>query len=154
VKSLRIGKDISILQKDKANCTVVLDEPIYKDKLNTLPESEVYESLPKDATTMVERKIEKLLSKHKTVLPTDLNLKLTPCHSKPQHMYGLSKIHKPDIHLRPIVSSIGSLCYALAGLIHKILSPLASKSETFVKEFGPLPTVIKIYRLSKSRHPR
>jgi hypothetical protein len=80
----------------------------------------------------IERKVQKLLSKHKTTLPTMLKQKLTPYNSKPLHLYGLSKIHKTDIPLRPIISSIGSPCYALAGFLHKILSPLSGKSQTYV----------------------
>jgi hypothetical protein len=34
------------------------------------------------------------------------------------------------------VSSIGSPCYALAGFLHKILSPLAGISDSFVKNSG------------------
>jgi hypothetical protein len=33
MRSLRLNKDIRILQADKGNCTVVLDESKYKDKL-------------------------------------------------------------------------------------------------------------------------
>jgi hypothetical protein len=95
-----------------------------------LLESGVYELLPKDPTAKIERKIQTLLSKHKTALPTELKLKLTPYYSKPPHLYGLPQVHKPDIPPRPIVSSIGSPCYALAGFLHKILSPLAGKSES------------------------
>jgi hypothetical protein len=78
---------------------------------------------------------QKLLSKHKTTFPTILKQKLTPYPSNPPppHPYGLPKIHKTDIPLRPIVSSIGFPCYALAGFLHKILSPLSGKSKTFVK---------------------
>jgi hypothetical protein len=36
VKFSRLKKDIRLLQADKGNCTVVLDESEYKDKLNTL----------------------------------------------------------------------------------------------------------------------
>jgi hypothetical protein len=57
VKSLRLNKNIRILQADKGNCTVVMDESEYKDKLNTLLESGVYEPLPKDPTAMVEKKV-------------------------------------------------------------------------------------------------
>jgi hypothetical protein len=64
VKSLRLNKDIRILQADKGNCTVVFDESTYKDKSSTLLESGVYKPLPKDATAKVERKIKKLLTKH------------------------------------------------------------------------------------------
>jgi hypothetical protein len=47
------------------------DESKYKDKLDTLLETGVYEPLPKYPTAEVKRKVQKLLSKHKTGLPTD-----------------------------------------------------------------------------------
>ncbi|PNF42699.1 hypothetical protein B7P43_G14177 [Cryptotermes secundus] len=147
VKSLRLNKEIRILQADKGNCTVVLDESKYKDKLNTLLESGVYETLPKDPTAKVERKVQKLLSKYKTTLPSDLKHRLTPYHSKPPHLYGLPKIHKADIPLRPIVSSIGSPCYALAGFLHKILSPFAGKSDSFVKNSAHFIQLLKTVNL-------
>jgi hypothetical protein len=36
VKSLELNKNIRILPTDKGNCSLVLDETSYKDKLNTL----------------------------------------------------------------------------------------------------------------------
>jgi hypothetical protein len=111
VKSLRFNNDIRIPRVDKGNCTVVFGKSKYKDKLNSLPESGVYEPLPEYPTAKVERKIQKFLSKH---IPIDLKHKLTPYHNKPPHLYGLPKIQKPDIPLRPILSSIGSPCYALS----------------------------------------
>jgi hypothetical protein len=59
---------------------------------------------------------------------------LTPYHSKPPHLYGLRKIQKPDISLRPIVSSTDTPCYALAEFLHKILSPIASITDCFMKK--------------------
>jgi hypothetical protein len=147
MRSLGLNKDIRILHADKGNCTVVLDESVYKDKLNSLLGSGVYEPLPKDPTAKIERKIQTILSKHKTALPTELKRKLTPYYSKPPHLYGLPKVHKPDIPLRPIVSSIGSPCYALAGFLHKILSPLAGKSESFVKNSAHFVQLLKSVNL-------
>jgi hypothetical protein len=60
MESLRLNKDIRILQEDKGNCTMVLDESKYKDKLNTLVESGAYKLLPKDPIAKVERKVQKL----------------------------------------------------------------------------------------------
>jgi hypothetical protein len=140
---LRLNQDIRILPADKGNCTVVLDEFKYNDKINTLLESGIYEPMPKDPTAKVERKVQQILAKYKTVLPTEVKRKLTPYHSKLPHLYGLPKIHKPDIPLRPIVSSIGSPCYALAGFLHKILSPLAGRSESFVKNSGHFIQLLK-----------
>jgi hypothetical protein len=65
VNSFRLNKDIRILQADKGNCTLVLDLSKYKDTLNILVESGVYEPLPKDPTAKGARKIEKILSNTK-----------------------------------------------------------------------------------------
>lgn len=102
IKPLKLNEDIRILQADKGSFTVVLDESEYKNKLNTLLESGLYEPLSKDPTAGVERKVQKFLPKHKNVL-TDMKRKLTPYHSKPPHLYGFPKIQKPDVPLRPIV---------------------------------------------------
>lgn len=59
-----------------------------------------------------------------------------PYHCKHSHLYGLPKFHKPGIFLRHIVSSIDSPCFALAGFLQEVLSPLAGKSESFVKNLG------------------
>jgi hypothetical protein len=64
LKSLKRNRDIRILPADKENCTVVMNETMYMEKLNTLLDSGVYEPLPKDLTSRTERKIQKLLSKH------------------------------------------------------------------------------------------
>ena len=52
--------------------------------------------------------------------------------------YGLPKIHKPDVFLRPIVASQGSPTYKLAKYLAEILKPRVGKSEHYVvnsKEF-------------------
>ena len=52
--------------------------------------------------------------------------------------YGLPKVHKPDVPLRPIVASQGSPSYNLAKYLAEILKPLVGKSEHHVvnsKEF-------------------
>jgi hypothetical protein len=68
------------------------NESKYKNRLNALLVSGVHEPLPEDPTAKVDRKVQKLLSKHKTALLTDLKQKLTPYHSKPPHLYGLPKV--------------------------------------------------------------
>ena len=51
-----------------------------------------------------------------------------PTGCVPPKFYGLPKIHKPDIPLRPIVSSCGSVTYGVAKELAKILKPLVGKS--------------------------
>jgi hypothetical protein len=86
----------------------------------------------KDPMSQIERQIWKLLTKHKTVLPASLKYKLTLYNIKPPHLCGLPKIHKPEISLRPIVSSTNCPCYALADFLHTILSPQVGNTESFV----------------------
>jgi hypothetical protein len=53
LKSLKINKQIRILQADKGNCTVVLNESTYKEKISSLLESGVYEILRKGPTSQI-----------------------------------------------------------------------------------------------------
>ena len=47
-----------------------------------------------------------------------------PTGASPPKFYGLPKIHKKNIPLRPIVSSIGSVSYGVAKELSKIIKPL------------------------------
>jgi hypothetical protein len=75
--------------------------------------------------------------------------KLTLYHEKLPHLYGRPKIHKPEILLRSIVSSVGSPCYALAGFLHKVLSPLAGRSESVIKNLGHFIQLLKPVNLQR-----
>ena len=58
---------------------------------------------------------------------------LRPTGSQPPRIYGLPKIHKPDIPLRPIVLCIGSPTYQLSKHITSLISPLAGHTSSHVK---------------------
>ena len=58
---------------------------------------------------------------------------LSPNCSKPPQIYGLPKVHKENIPLRPIVSAFGLPTYRLAKELARILTPLAGGTETKVK---------------------
>ena len=47
--------------------------------------------------------------------------------------YGLPKIHKPGIPLRPIVSFVNSPTYAISGFLARILSPVVGNTDYTVK---------------------
>lgn len=47
--------------------------------------------------------------------------------------YGLPKIHKKEVPLRPIVSSIGSITYEVAKYLKEVIGPLVGKTEHHVK---------------------
>ena len=65
--------------------------------------------------------------------------KMYPTGASSPKFYGLPKIHKKNIPLRPIVLSIGSVTYGVAEEIARIIKPLMGTSEHHVnntKEFA------------------
>ncbi|MDA8031702.1 MAG: reverse transcriptase domain-containing protein, partial [Alphaproteobacteria bacterium] len=62
-----------------------------------------------------------------------LRKKLTPRQSSAPQIYGLPKIHKAEVPLRPIVCTIGSPTYDLAKELARVLSPLSGGTSSFVK---------------------
>ena len=59
----------------------------------------------------------------------DLYRRLYPTGAGSPKFYGLPKIHKPGIPLRPIISSIGTVTYNTAKELARILKPLVGLSE-------------------------
>ena len=65
--------------------------------------------------------------------------------STPASFYGLPKIHKENVPLRPITSVVGSPTYELSKYLAKILSPLQNNkytvknSASFVKKIRTMP---------------
>ncbi|KAI8487847.1 hypothetical protein Bbelb_342950 [Branchiostoma belcheri] len=130
LKDLATNQDILILPADKGRCTVVLDREQYDRK---------------DPTNKFKGKISSALKKLQTegVLDRPTYLKLNPTTEQPPAFYGLPKIHKQSVPLRPIVSSIGSVTYELAGFLAKILGPLVGKSQHHVQNSADFVNKIK-----------
>ena len=59
--------------------------------------------------------------------------RLRPSGSQPPRIYGLPKIHKSEVPLRPIFSSIGAPSYKLSKYITSLISPLAGRTDSHVK---------------------
>ena len=83
----------------------------------------------------------------KELIPRDFGAKLKPTASKPPKLYGLPKIHKPHVPLRPIVSCIGSPPYHLAKHVRSLISPLAVHTSSFVRNLQHFVETIKDIKL-------
>jgi hypothetical protein len=84
----------------------------YNLKIATLLEDQVYKMLKKDPAESVERKTVFLLKK--SSFSEEVCKQLRPQGSRPPRLYGLPKIHKQGVPLRPIVSTTGAPTYRLA----------------------------------------
>ena len=106
-----------ILPSDKGCAVVVLDSDDYDSKiLVLLKDSSTYQTIRKDTTSSLERKMNSiLLSLHrKGELPRQLYDNLRSTAGLIPRFNGLPKVHKPEIPLQPIVSFINCLTYHLS----------------------------------------
>jgi hypothetical protein len=104
-------------------------------------------TVSKEPTAKAMRKVQKLLSRHKTALPTDLKHKLTPYRSKTSRLYGLRKSHKPDIPLETYGEFQWLPLLCPGWFAHKILSHPAGKLESYVKNLSHFVQLLKSVNL-------
>ena len=65
--------------------------------------------------------------------------RLYPTGASPPKFYGLPKVHKSGMPLRPIVSSIGSVTYETSKELSRILKPLVGRSPHHVQNNQEFP---------------
>ena len=128
IKSLREDNSSIILPEDKGNATVVMDRVEYFNELVDLIGNggnckSKEEPDPEDGKEAVTD-----LGKYKDLIPQIKYRQLIQRYSKLPYIYGLPKIHKNGIPLRPIVSKRGSACHTLCRFLAEIISPLTGKS--------------------------
>ncbi|XP_072144504.1 4-pyridoxate dehydrogenase-like [Dermacentor andersoni] len=137
-KRLQENEDIVILPADKGNATVILDRVDYVNKINELlQDTSTNAKLARDPTKKVESELQKLLTEvFKFVSPERKNVyySLLCQNGSAPALYGLPKIHKPDVPVRPIVDYTCSPLYELSGYLHRVLRPLVELTPTFVKD--------------------
>ena len=134
-----------ILGADKGRATVILDRSEYKQKISKLLEDkDTYEILKKDPTNAYKTKLVNILRKWRGKSISDsLYFRIYPTSDLAPKFYGLPKIHKTQVPLRPIVSSIGSITYQLSKFLTQVLSPLVGKSPHFVQNSSDFVKKIK-----------
>ena len=108
-----------------------MDKTDYFEKMDTLVnDKQTYEELKRDPTPALQCKLNsKIFMLKKTdAIDTQRYYQLRCSVPQPPKCYGLPKLHKPDIPMRPIVSFCGSPTYQLSKYLMTILQPLTDKS--------------------------
>ena len=125
LKGLQSDRSIKVLPADKGGKTVIMDLIDYENKaFNLLSDTNTYVELRKDPTEELNSLIRKKINSHLKSHPDFEELKkqlIRPNFSSP-YFYGLPKIHKPEIPLRPVISTVGAATRPIAGWIANILS--------------------------------
>lgn len=137
LRDLQERQDIVILPADKGRAVCILTQDQYKEKVETLlGDRETYDEMERDPTPKFTRETRGILKaiERKGNLDRRTYLALYPSDPLPPLFYGLPKVHKSHIPLRPIVSSIGSVTYDISKHIASLLSKLVGKSEYHVRD--------------------
>ena len=131
LKKLRTNKEIIISKPDKGCGIVLLDKNDYINKMgNILSDNTkfVKTTKDKDRTACIEKTISKLLCsmKRRNVIDTTTFQNIRPTGTHIPRLYGLPKIHKPGVPLRPVLDMVNSPYHALAKWLCKRLEPVRS----------------------------
>ena len=139
LKNLSSRKDVVFIKPDKGNGVVVMDHSDYVNKINDiLSDHSKFKILDTDPTEQRESKLQRFLCRlhKKGSLDESTYGLIRPTGSTPSQLYGLPKVHKVGVPLRPIISQIGSYTYQLAKFLVPILSPLTTNSYTITDSFA------------------
>ena len=118
-----------VLTADKGVSIVVIDKEKYIRKAEELLRQPTYKPIPTHSTNKYKNKLISLLKNIKTEGGMDevTYRRLYPTGASPPKFYGLPKVHKTGMPLRPIVSSIGAVTYETSKELPRILKPLVGR---------------------------
>ena len=155
LKDFASDTSIIVTRPDKGKGVVILDREHYVEKVTHLLSDRSKFCLIKDPLhkllLSVEDKVNRLLTKLKksyTISDTTYN-ELHASGSTPGILYGLPKIHKPNVPFRPIFRACGTATYALAKFLVPLLSPIA-ENEFTVKNSYDFAENVRDFRFSEN----
>ena len=135
IQELRKDQSKIVLTADKGVAMVVLEKDDYIRKSEDLLKKNTYRELAADPTNKYKNKLISLLKTIKSQggINNSTNRRLYPTGAVSPKYYGLPKIHKPGVPLRPIISSRGSATYETAKELANIIKPLVGRSPHHVQ---------------------
>ena len=109
-------------------------EKDHVDKMEGLLTQLAYRTINTDSTNKLKATFIPTLKriKRETNMGEGMYRTMYPTGCITPKFYGLPKIHKTGIPLRPVVSSGGSVTYGLAKVIAKVLNPLVGKLPHYI----------------------
>ena len=149
LKELKEDKERVILTVDKGVALVVMNKDDYIMKSEELLNTTTYKKITEDPTS---RQKTRLISIFKNIkaegeLNEENYRKMYPTGAVSPKYYGLPKIHRPGMPLRPIISTTGTVTYNTAKELAKILKPLVGLSSHHVHNTRDFIDHIKDVRL-------
>ncbi|XP_071440274.1 uncharacterized protein [Hetaerina americana] len=146
LSDLRGNENILILPADKGNSTVLMKRGDYEMKISRMLEDSTYRKLRSDPTAKAERDTRALIKN--STIPREHQTRLFPSAAKPPRLYGLPKVHKEGVPLRPIVSQIDGPTYRLSKYLAQSLQPYVGQTSSFVRDSTHFIEILKKITIS------
>ncbi|XP_072392054.1 uncharacterized protein [Diabrotica undecimpunctata] len=108
----------------------------YDQKMKDILDDPSYEKISTDPTTYLEKTTKAKIQTSNIKKEHHFQLIPREKSSRCPKLYGLPKVHKDGLPLRPIVSSIGSPLQPLARFLAEKLQPYAEEADSYVKNAG------------------
>ena len=134
IRELKKNRDLVITRPDKGSGVVLLKRSDYLAKMRTILSNEkkfieLGTMEENDNTLQQERALQAfLLRAHKAGhLTREVYERIRPSGTNRPRMYGVPKVHKPEVPLRPILSMSNAPQHAMAKWLMEILNPVVNK---------------------------
>jgi hypothetical protein len=131
IKEKIIENKLVITKADKGNCTILLHEKDYVDKVNDILNTGDFEILNKDPTPKFVDEVRDILKNSKTLFGKNAYYFYKQNNPQPPRLYGLPKVHKQNTPVRPVVSYISAPCYKLARSAIQIFNKMGNFKPLF-----------------------
>ncbi|XP_045463736.1 uncharacterized protein LOC123673296 [Harmonia axyridis] len=131
---LRAHQELLVTRSDKGNVSVIMKKSDYIDlSRELLTDEEHYQVLTRDPTSTIQQKSNKLMIKVRRKIGDDSGIikKHTIYNSKVPKFYGLPKVHKPQLALRPIISSLDAPTSCISQYVTDLLTISYNRDNEF-----------------------
>lgn len=128
--------DLIISNADKGNVTVVMNRSEYDEKMfGLLNDTSTYTKIPNIPLSSIQKQLNAMVTSWEKEgrISASTGKKLRCYNGHHARIYGLPKIHKPNLPLRPIVSSLGTPLYHLSAFLSDALNKTVGFSRSAVK---------------------
>ena len=133
LRDLRANENLVITRPDKGRATAIITKEVYVEKMmDILNDQSKFIRLGPceryDRTAKIEESLQAYLKKlcQNKEITQEVWDAIRPVGSARPRMYGLPKVHKPSVPLRPILSMVGSPQYAISKWLSGILKPVVN----------------------------
>ena len=148
---LKENPELKVIQSDKMKVTTIMTKEQY-DRLSIeiLMDEEYYSVLDRDPSNTIQSKANNIISQleKSRMISSQEGYKRRCYNGVINKFYGLPKIHKPTLSLRPIISGVNSPNRGIAQLVTDILTiAYSTDNNFFIKDSFEFSAFIQEFQL-------